>query len=97
MPQFSDHITPSWLAKFMAWRRSHNADNVLLLSPNSNWVDCLRDRGTPDRSDFHRYGNNNTWHIRVLRETPVAAEDLADVIAEWVYRQDCEHYLKRIE
>lgn len=64
MPHFSHHIIPGWLDKLVPWRRSRHTDNTLLLSPSSDWVDRLRDRKIPDRSDFHRYGDNNAGRIR---------------------------------
>jgi hypothetical protein len=74
MQHFSHHIIPGWLDKFVLWRRSRHADNVLLLSPSSTWFDRGRERKVPDRRDFHRYGNNNDGCIRAWSEIAAAAE-----------------------
>ncbi|MEX1666269.1 patatin-like phospholipase family protein [Zhongshania arctica] len=97
MPHFSHRIIPGWLDKFVPWRRSRHADNVLLLSPSSTWIDRLRDRKIPDRRDFHRYGTDNAGRIRAWREAAAAAEELADFFAERLHRQDWERHLRRIQ
>lgn len=82
-PHFYSHLTPGWFDKLLK-RRPHTAwfENVVLLSPSSDFVDRLPFRKIPDRKDFTRLDAKvriQYWE-RVLKESERLAEAFDDII-----------------
>jgi hypothetical protein len=85
-PHFMGRVVPGWLDK--AWRRRHRPtpflDNLVLLSPNPDWVATLPGGKLPDRSDFKRYGEDIVARQRDWRRALAESQRLADEFAEAV-------------
>ena len=67
-------MIPGWLDKALKHRHRTSAflDNVVLLTPNPEWVKTLPNGKLPDRNDFQRYlndvpGRARDW-LRAVRE-----------------------------
>jgi hypothetical protein len=73
-PHFQASVVPGWLDKALKHRHRTSAflDNVVLLTPNPEWVKTLPNGKLPDRNDFQRYlndvpGRARDW-LRAVRE-----------------------------
>lgn len=82
-PHFQSSIVPGWLDKPL--KRRHLAtpmlDNVVVLTPNPEWVRTLPNGKLPDRSDFDRYvddvdGRRTVWQ-RAVDESERLRDDFA--------------------
>ena len=85
-PHFISNVVPGWLDK--AWKRRHRAtamlDNLVLLSPNPEWVLSLPGGKLPERSDFKTWGDDNAGRQRVWRTAYAESQRLADEFAQLV-------------
>jgi hypothetical protein len=85
-PHFGAQVVPGWLDK--AWKRRHRAspalDNLVLLSPNPEWVRRLPGGKLPDRGDFKRFNNDPAGRQRLWRQALAESQRLADEFAELV-------------
>ncbi|MFK7828198.1 MAG: patatin-like phospholipase family protein [Congregibacter sp.] len=78
-PHFRNDLTIGWFDKFLRWRR-HRApdlDNLVLLSPGSEFVASLPGGKIPDRSDFTRMQaaeRKKVWRECVSRSQELAAD-----------------------
>lgn len=89
-PHFTDHIVPGWLDKSMPWRRARGAtlENMILISPSTDFLAQLPNRKLPDRSDFKRYGQNHKSRIRDWTFAIDESERMAESLARWVEKPD---------
>ncbi len=89
-PHFQRAVIPGWLDKHLPWRhRATSAlDNVLLLTPNPEWVKTLPNRKLPDRSDFVRYGADQRGRVNAWKSACNASTQLADEFAHWLEKPD---------
>ncbi len=87
-PHFMSRVVPGWLDK--AWKRRHGAtpalDNLVLLSPDPEWVKTLPNGKLPDRADFKRYGEDEAGRQRDWRRAVAESQRLADEFAEMTMR-----------
>ena len=85
-PHFQKSLIPGWLDK--AFRHRHRAterlDNVIVLSPEPEWVRTLPDGKLPDRSDFKRYGDDVAARIAAWSTAVRESERLRDEFAGWL-------------
>lgn len=82
-PHFQRHIIPGWLDKFFPTR--HRATemlaNVVVLSPNPDWVQTLPGGKLPDRADFTRYGDDSSARIADWTRAVAESQRLRDEFA----------------
>ncbi len=85
-PHFQATVVPGWLDKALKHRHraTPHLDNVVLLSPHSDWVRKLPNAKLPDRSDFTAYGNDLAGRMKAWRRALAEAQRLADEFAELV-------------
>jgi hypothetical protein len=82
-PHFQKSVIPGWLDKALRHRHRATArlDNVIVLSPEPEWVKTLPDGKLPDRSDFQRYGDDVPARVaawtRAVRESARLRDDFA--------------------
>jgi len=85
-PHFIQNVVPGWFDK--AFQRRHKAtpllDNLVLLSPNPEWVRGLPGGKLPDRSDFKRYSEDEARRHTDWRRALAESQGLADEFAERV-------------
>jgi hypothetical protein len=87
-PHFQSTIIPGWLDKGL--RRRHRAtpalSNVVLLSPNPEWIRSLPNGKLPDRKDFKAYGADHAGRIanwtRAVRESQRLADEFEAITAK---------------
>jgi hypothetical protein len=85
-PHFQQTVIPGWLDKFFKHRHRATAalSNVIVLSPNPEWIATLPNGKLPDRADFKFFGDDVAGRVaawsRALRES----ERLRDEFAAWV-------------
>ena len=91
-PHFQRTLVPGWLDK--ALRHRHRATarlaNVVLLSPNPEWVATLPGGKIPDRSDFKAFGDDVDARMRAWERATAEAARLADEFAALVRRDSVE-------
>ena len=82
-PHFQRQVIPGWLDKALKSRHRSTAflDNVVLLSPNPEWVRSLPRGKLPDREDFKHYGDDtqaraNAW-LRAIAESARLRDEFA--------------------
>ena len=84
-PHFQSSVIPGWLDKF--FKRRHRAtaqlSNVVLLSPNPEWVKTLPNGKLPDRTDFRHFGDDTTGRIAAWSRAVRESERLRDEFAAW--------------
>lgn len=89
-PHFQHRVVPGWLDKGLKWR--HRAtpalDNMVVLSPNPDWVRALPNAKLPDRNDFTHYGTDSSARAQAWLGATSASQQLADEWAEWLKRPD---------
>jgi hypothetical protein len=85
-PHFQAQVVPGWLDK--AWKGRHRTssklDNLVLLSPNPQWVATLPGGKLPDRADFKTYAEDDAGRIKVWRRALAESQRLADEFENWV-------------
>ena len=89
-PHFTDRIIPGWLDKGMPWRRARGEwlDNVVVISPSTEYVSKLPNAKLPDRKDFARYLRDDKQRMVVWRKAIGESGRLADAFMEFVRRPD---------
>ena len=91
-PHFQKSIMPGWLDK--ALRHRHRAteqlDNVVVLSPDPEWVQTLPNGKLPDRADFKAYGDDVDGRIRRGRARRAESARLGDEFAQATRRASIE-------
>lgn len=89
-PHFQKAVVPGWLDKHLWWRHGATSalDNVLLLTPNPEWVRMLPNGKLPDRSDFVRYGADWRGRVNAWKSACKASTQLADEFAHWLEKPD---------
>lgn len=89
-PHFQRRVVPGWLDKGLKWR--HRAtpalDNMVVLSPDPDWVRALPNAKLPDRKDFTHYGTDSRARAQAWLGATSASQQLADEWAEWLQRPD---------
>lgn len=82
-PHFQKSIVPGWLDK--AFERRHqpgrHLDNVVVLSPTAEWIASLPNGKLPDRSDFHRYGDDLAARVVAWSRAVAESQRLCDEFA----------------
>ena len=91
-PHFVPYVTPGWLDKFLPWRkrprRHHWLANVILIAPSRAMLDRLPDRRLPDRSDFHRYGQDHAARIDAWERAIAESQRFAEATLRWLEAPD---------
>lgn len=89
-PHFQSSVVPGWLDKGL--RRRHRAterlSNVVLLSPDPQWVRSLPGGKLPDRGDFKAYGLDVAGRMAAWTAALRESQRLADEFAELTQRHD---------
>jgi hypothetical protein len=79
-------VIPGWLDKF--FKRRHRATaalaNVIVLSPNPEWIKTLPNAKLPDRADFKLFGDDVQGRVQAWSRALVESERLRDEFAAWV-------------
>jgi hypothetical protein len=79
-------VIPGWLDK--AFKHRHRAterlDNVIVLSPDAEWVRTLPNAKLPDRSDFKAYGDDVAGRVKAWTRAVQDSQRLRDDFAAWV-------------
>ncbi len=85
-PHFQSRIVPGWLDKALKGRHraSPMLSNVVVLSPNAEWVASLPGRKLPDRSDFKAFGEDVAGRMQAWRRALAESHRLSDEFAELV-------------
>jgi hypothetical protein len=85
-PHFQKTVIPGWLDK--AFKGRHRAterlDNVIVLSPNPEWVKSLPNGKLPDRGDFKHYANDAPARVQAWSRAVRESERLRDEFAGWL-------------
>ena len=85
-PHFQSTVIPGWLDK--TFKRRHAAtpalDNLVLLSPNPEWIKTLPNGKLPDRADFTHYGDDLAGRIKAWTRAVDESKRLADALGEWL-------------
>jgi hypothetical protein len=85
-PHFQKSVIPGWLDKF--FKRRHRAtdhlSNVIVLSPNPEWVATLPNAKLPDRADFKHFGEDTAGRVSAWTQAVAESERLRDEFADWV-------------
>lgn len=94
-PHFQHRVVPGWLDKGLKWRhRSTPAlNNMVVLSPDPDWVRTLPNGKLPDRNDFTHYGTDSRGRAKAWLAATQASQQLVDEWQEWLVRPD----LSRVE
>ena len=89
-PHFQHRVVPGWLDKGLKWRHKATSalDNMVVLSPNPDWVRALPNAKLPDRNDFTHYGTDSRARAKAWLGATSASQQLADEWAEWLQRPD---------
>lgn len=87
-PHFSSQVVPGWLDKTLKARHraTPKLDNLVVLSPSTEWVQGLPGGKLPDRGDFKRFGDDEAGRRAVWRRALAESQRLADEFAEVVAR-----------
>ena len=82
-PHFYPYLIEGWFDKFFPWRKValSRLDNVVLVSPSSEFVCSLPQSRIPDRQDFYRYKGQDARRQQIWREVMERSEELG---AEWL-------------
>jgi hypothetical protein len=85
-PHFQRSIIPGWLDKALKHRHRASAhlDNVVVLSPSSEWVRSLPNAKLPDRADFKHYGDDVQSRVLAWSRAVAESQRLRDEFAALV-------------
>jgi hypothetical protein len=85
-PHFQQNLVPGWLDKALRHRHVHTPrlDNVIVLSPNPEWVKTLPNGKLPDRHDFVRFAQDKAARRVVWRRAVAEAQRLSDDFQTWL-------------
>ncbi len=79
-PHFQAQVVPGWLDK--PWKRRHRfspaLDNMIVLSPDPEWVRSLPGAKLPDRNDIQRFGDDDAARRKAWRRALAESQRLAD-------------------
>ncbi len=85
-PHFQKTVIPGWLDK--AFRHRHRAterlDNVVVVSPDPEWIKTLPNGKLPDRNDFKHYGDDVASRVKAWTSAVAQSQQLRDEFAAWV-------------
>lgn len=89
-PHFQHRVVPGWLDKGLKWRHKATSalDNMVVLSPNPDWVRRLPNAKLPDRNDFTHYGTDSRARAQAWLAATRASQQLVDEWREWLERPD---------
>ena len=83
-PHFQKSVIPGWLDK--ALRHRHRASpllsNVVVVSPNPDWIRTLPNGKLPDRNDFVHYGEDLAGRTAAWTKAVAESQRLRDEFAE---------------
>jgi hypothetical protein len=91
-PHFQPNLVPGWLDKALKHRHraSQRLANLVLLSPDPDWVRTLPNGKLPDRGDFKGYGDDLPGRVRAWSTAVAESCRLADELAEALARGPIE-------
>ena len=94
-PHFQKSVVPGWLDKGLKWRHKATPflDNMVLLTPNPDWVKTLPNGKLPDRRDFTHYGSDLPARVKAWSTAVSCSQQLADEWEQWLSKPD----LARVE
>ena len=83
-------MVPGWLDKHLRWRHKSTPflDNMVVLSPNPEWVKTLPNGKLPDRTDFTHYGADLAGRVKAWTGATSASAQLVDEFQAWLARPD---------
>jgi hypothetical protein len=83
-PHFQKTVIPGWLDKALKHRHRASAhlDNVVVLSPSTEWIKTLPNAKLPDRSDFKRYDKDIPARVAAWSRAVAESQRLRDEFAE---------------
>ena len=89
-PHFQSRLVPGWLDKGLKWRHKATSalDNMVVLSPDPDWVRRLPNAKLPDRNDFTHYGTDSRARAQAWLTATRASQQLVDEWREWLERPD---------
>ncbi|MDD2180023.1 patatin-like phospholipase family protein [Acidovorax sp. D2M1] len=89
-PHFQHRVVPGWLDKGLKWRHKATSalDNMVVLSPDPDWVRRLPHAKLPDRNDFTHYGTDSQARAKAWLTATRASQQLVDEWREWLERPD---------
>ena len=89
-PHFQHRVVPGWLDKGLKWRHGSTPalDNMVVLSPDPDWVRTLPNAKLPDRNDFTHYGADSTARAKAWKAATLASQRLVEEWREWLARPD---------
>ena len=89
-PHFQSTVVPGWLDKHLRWRHKSTPflDNMVVLSPNPEWVKTLPNGKLPDRTDFTHYGPDLAGRVKAWTGATSASAQLVDEFQAWLARPD---------
>ena len=89
-PHFQRAVVPGWLDKGLKWRHKATSalDNMVVLSPDPDWVRRLPNAKLPDRNDFTHYGTDSRARAQAWLAATRASQQLVDEWREWLERPD---------
>jgi len=84
-PHFQRSVIPGWFDKFLTHRHRASASlsNVIVLSPNPEWVKTLPNCKLPDRADFKHYGDDVRGRMAAWACAVAQSARLRDEFAAW--------------
>jgi hypothetical protein len=84
-PHFQQSVIPGWLDKFFKHRHRATAalSNVVVLSPNPEWIRTLPNAKLPDRADFKFFGDDVQGRVKAWSRVLAESERLRDEFAAW--------------
>ena len=85
-PHFQSTVIPGWLDKFFKHRHraTPQLSNLIVLSPNPEWVKTLPNAKLPDRTDFRFFGDDTRARVAAWSRAVKESERLRDEFALWV-------------
>ncbi len=89
-PHVQHRVVPGWLDKGLKWRHKATSalDNMVVLSPDPDWVRRLPNAKLPDRNDFTHYGTDSRARAQAWLTATRASQQLVDEWREWLERPD---------
>ena len=89
-PHFQKSVVPGWLDKGLKWRHKATPflDNMVLLTPNPDWVKTLPNGKLPDRRDFTHYGSDLSARVKAWSTAASCSQQLADEWQQWLSKPD---------
>ncbi|MBC7957022.1 MAG: phospholipase [Cytophagales bacterium] len=79
-PHFQKTVIPGWLDKALKHRHRASAhlDNVVVVSPNAEWIKTLPNAKLPDRHDFKHYGPDGAGRMAAWARAVSESQRLRD-------------------